>query len=164
MKKGIRFPWENWEFPNQILTFELGGKVYGIDILKVREVIRCIPISCPPGEGPGYLVGTIHLRGQLTPVINLARILGVDDVSQKDCNRMVAAQVNDLTCCFLVENVTGIVSCRFDELDLNTGEGPVADNLSCEVNGGITLLELHKLIPSDQIDKIKEILYRSAEV
>ncbi len=50
------------------LTFQLGDEEYGLEILKVREIIGYIDVTNVP-QTPEYVKGVINLRGQVIPVI-----------------------------------------------------------------------------------------------
>ncbi|PLX50269.1 MAG: chemotaxis protein CheW [Desulfobulbaceae bacterium] len=55
---------------DKFLTFNLGQGEYGIDILKIREIIDLMPVTFIP-QAPPYLQGVINLRGKVIPVIDL---------------------------------------------------------------------------------------------
>lgn len=52
------------------LTFTLHGESYGIDVLKVREIIRHSDITAMP-QMPAHIRGVINLRGKIIPVMDL---------------------------------------------------------------------------------------------
>ncbi|MBN1555510.1 MAG: purine-binding chemotaxis protein CheW [Phycisphaerae bacterium] len=52
------------------LTFCLGNEEYGLEILKVREIIGLMPITTVP-RTPDYIKGVVNLRGKVIPVIDL---------------------------------------------------------------------------------------------
>jgi purine-binding chemotaxis protein CheW len=52
------------------LTFELANEAYGIEIIKVREIIGMMKVTHVP-QMPGYVCGVINLRGKVIPVIDL---------------------------------------------------------------------------------------------
>ncbi len=58
------------------LTFELGSEEYGVEILKVREIIGMLPITAVPGS-PSMMLGVINLRGKVIPVICMRRRFGL---------------------------------------------------------------------------------------
>ncbi|MFM2091129.1 MAG: hypothetical protein RLZZ127_1618 [Planctomycetota bacterium] len=58
------------------LTFLLGDDEYGVEILKVREIIGMLPITPVPGSPPS-LDGVVNLRGRVIPVMNLRRRFGL---------------------------------------------------------------------------------------
>jgi len=68
------------------LTFALGNEEYGLEILKVREIIGFMDITAVP-QMPGYVKGVINLRGQVIPVIGLRAKFGMpsEDVTEQTC-------------------------------------------------------------------------------
>lgn len=52
------------------LTFLLGGESYGVPVLKIREIIRLVPIT-PVPQMPDHLRGVINLRGKIIPIVDL---------------------------------------------------------------------------------------------
>jgi purine-binding chemotaxis protein CheW len=75
----------------KFLTFALGHEEYGIEILKVREIIGYMNITAVP-QTPDYVKGVINLRGQVIPVIDLRGKFG-----------MQTAQTTEETCIIVVE-------------------------------------------------------------
>ena len=58
--------------PGKYLTFGLGEEVYGLEILKVQEIIGLMRVTRVPGL-PDALRGVINLRGKVIPVVDLRR-------------------------------------------------------------------------------------------
>jgi purine-binding chemotaxis protein CheW len=54
----------------QVLTFSLGGEIYGVDILRVKEIRGWSPVTRIPQSAPSVL-GVLNLRGVVVPVIDL---------------------------------------------------------------------------------------------
>ncbi len=73
------------------LTFALAHEEYGLEILKVREIIGYIAVTAVP-QTPHYVKGVINLRGQVIPVIDLRSKFGME-----------TAEVTDETCIIVVE-------------------------------------------------------------
>ncbi len=73
------------------LTFLLNGEEYGIEILKVREIIGIMDITKVP-QTPGFVEGVINLRGKVIPVIDLRTKFGLP-----------RAEYNDQTCIIVVD-------------------------------------------------------------
>lgn len=59
----------------QYLTFSLQAEAYGVDILRVREIIEYARPTTVPMM-PGFVHGVINLRGHVVPVIDLAQRFG----------------------------------------------------------------------------------------
>ncbi|HNS20988.1 MAG TPA: chemotaxis protein CheW [Sedimentisphaerales bacterium] len=77
------------------LTFALAQEEYGLEILKVREIIGYIDVTAVP-QTPHYVKGVINLRGQVIPVVDLRAKFGME-----------AAEVTDQTCIIVVEIAHG---------------------------------------------------------
>lgn len=64
---------------NKFLSFCLGSEQYGVEILRVREIIGLIAIT-PLPQAPEYVKGVMNLRGRIIPVIDLRAKFGLDSV------------------------------------------------------------------------------------
>ncbi len=58
------------EAERDVLTFTVGGEVYGLDIGHIREIIKNRPITEVP-RVPAFIAGIIAVRGVVMPVIDL---------------------------------------------------------------------------------------------
>ena len=92
------------DMEGKYLTFALGPEEYGLEILKVREIIGYMAITAVP-QTPHHVKGVINLRGQVIPVIDLRAKFGMDTTN-----------VTEETCIIVVETIqhnqkfnTGIV-------------------------------------------------------
>jgi purine-binding chemotaxis protein CheW len=73
------------------LTFALAHEEYGLEILKVREIIGYMEITAVP-QTPHHVKGVINLRGQVIPVIDLRAKFGME-----------TAEITDESCIIVVE-------------------------------------------------------------
>jgi purine-binding chemotaxis protein CheW len=79
------------EREGKYLTFALAQEEYGLEILKVREIIGYMDITAVP-QTPHYVKGVINLRGQVIPVVDLRTKFGME-----------TAEVTDQSCIIVVE-------------------------------------------------------------
>jgi purine-binding chemotaxis protein CheW len=63
---------------SQYSTFYVSNRLYGIDVTKVQEVVRPMPIT-PIPLAPSYVSGLINLRGQVATAIGLRHLFGFKD-------------------------------------------------------------------------------------
>ncbi|MCK5172874.1 MAG: purine-binding chemotaxis protein CheW [Planctomycetes bacterium] len=77
------------------LTFTLGHEQYGLEILKVREIIGYMEITAVP-QTPHYVKGVINLRGQVIPVIDLRAKFGMEtaEITEESCIIVVEIHQN----------------------------------------------------------------------
>ena len=68
------------------LTFALANEEYGLEILKVREIIGYMEVTAVP-QTPHYVRGVINLRGQVIPVIDLRTKFGMEtaEITEQSC-------------------------------------------------------------------------------
>ncbi|WP_293764928.1 chemotaxis protein [uncultured Aquitalea sp.] len=97
----------------EILLFSLGHdqrtgrkEIFGINVFKVREVMRTPEITSAP-EMPSSVEGMVSLRGALVPVIDLAKYAGI--VTSNKPEIMIVTEYNGHTQGFLVEAVDTIL-------------------------------------------------------
>jgi len=74
------------------LTFNLHGGSYGIDVLKVREIIRRANVTSVPSVPP-FILGVINLRGKIIPVMDLRLRFEFTITSSLDQTCIIVAQV-----------------------------------------------------------------------
>ena len=120
----------------EILMFTLGVdsrsgrcEIFGINVFKVREVMRIPPITRAP-EMPSAVEGMVSLRGVLVPVIDLAKYTGVQ--TERKPEIMIVTEYNGHTQGFLVEAVDTIL-----RLDWSTMKVP-PDMLNNQMGGLVT--------------------------
>ncbi|MDR2688150.1 MAG: chemotaxis protein [Azoarcus sp.] len=104
----------------EILLFTLGmdqrtgrRETFGINVFKVREVMRTPAITAAP-EMPSSVEGMVSLRGVLVPVVDLARYVGVGADSAR--NIMIVTEYNGHTQGFLVEAVDTILRLDWSQM------------------------------------------------
>lgn len=95
--------------PITFLTFELAGESYGIDIVKIREIISLESITRVPNTKP-YVEGVMNLRDQIIPVFNLKRKLEVvtDNDNGRTEKNIVIVEIEKVATGLKVDEVTGI--------------------------------------------------------
>jgi purine-binding chemotaxis protein CheW len=96
MKTELSAPPSAAEVPDDLagkyLTFFLGGETYGIQVLKVREIISMLPITQVP-QVPAYMKGVINLRGKVIPVVDLRARFFLESVEASSNTCIVVVQV-----------------------------------------------------------------------
>ena len=104
----------------EILLFTLGvdarsgcRETYGINVFKVREVMRRPTITAAP-DMPDAVQGMVSLRGALVPVVDLGRYVGVGDDAAREI--MIVTEYNGHTQGFLVEAVDTILRLDWSQM------------------------------------------------
>ena len=139
----------------EILLFFLGKdtrtgrkETFGINVFKVREVMRTPPITSAP-EMPAAVEGMVSLRGVLVPVIDLARYAGVQTDTPRDI--MIVTEYNRHTQGFLVEGVDTILRLDWSQMRVPP------EMLMAEMGGlvtAVTELEDNRLVMMMDVEKV----------
>ena len=154
----------------EILLFSLGVNAktgrresFGINVFKVREVMRTPPITSAP-DMPASVEGMVSLRGVLVPVVDLAKYAGVETDSPRSI--MIVTEYAGHTQGFLVENVDTILRLDWSQMKVPP------DMLLAEMGGlvtAVTELQDGRLVMMMDVEKVlsettnydEEIVYRS---
>lgn len=74
------------------LTFRLADEEYGLEILKVQEIIQLQTVTRVP-RTPGYVRGVINLRGKVIPVVDLRLKFGLEGAEDTDRTCIIVVQI-----------------------------------------------------------------------
>ncbi len=100
----------------QLVTFKLDEEEFGVDILKVQEIIRTVEITVVP-KMPGYMEGVINLRGKVIPVVNLRSRFSKPPTEQSNNTRIVVVNLNNITVGLLVDSVSEVLRLSEDVVE-----------------------------------------------
>lgn len=78
----------------RFLTFAVGPEEYGFEILKVREIIKMLPVTSVP-HTPDFVRGIVNLRGQVIPVIDFRRRFHIGGESNPESSCIIIVEAND---------------------------------------------------------------------
>jgi purine-binding chemotaxis protein CheW len=92
----------------QLVSFSVAAEEYGLDILRVQEIIRTQQLTRVPNL-PEYVEGVINLRGKVIPVIALRRRLGLEAIPPDKNTRIVVVDVHGQTLGFIVDAVSEVL-------------------------------------------------------
>lgn len=100
---------------NKYLTFSLANEEYGVEILRVREIIGLMDITAVP-QMPYYMKGVINLRGKVIPVVDLRLKFGMEPAEYDAQTCVVVVDVGQLTG-IIVDTVREVLDVASDQID-----------------------------------------------
>ena len=99
----------------QLVSFMLADEEYGVEVLKVREIIRMPTITKMPNTPP-YVEGVINLRGKVIPIISMRKRFGLMEAENSSQTRIMVMDVaGDLTG-FIVDAVSEVIRIHSSEI------------------------------------------------
>jgi len=99
----------------QLVSFNLGGEEYGIEVLKVREIIRLPSLTKTPNTAH-FIEGIINLRGRVIPIISLRKRFNLPDEEQNSQTRIIIMDVAENLVGFIVDSVAEVIRLRGSEI------------------------------------------------
>jgi len=93
----------------ELITFEVEGQVFGLDIMAIREIKGWTETTELP-DSPPYLRGVINLRGAVLPVIDLAARLGWRATEATPRHAIIVTQQGAQISGWIVDSVSDIVT------------------------------------------------------
>jgi len=147
---------------NHLVGFNVGKEEFGVDILKVREIINMVDITHIP-NAPDFMEGIISLRGLIVPVIDFKkRFCVVDEGHWKTGDRrIVVFIIRDKAIGFIVDKVTQVVKLAGGQINAPPqllknhrknyidGIGRVGDKL-------LIILNVEELVKQDELVEIDQ--------
>lgn len=100
----------------KFLTFALGKEEFGLEILKVREIIGVIDITQVPSM-PDYVLGVINLRGKVIPIVDLRRRFDMPSVEQTSETCIIVVSVRETLMGVFVDQVSEVLDIHADEIE-----------------------------------------------
>jgi purine-binding chemotaxis protein CheW len=128
----------------QLVSFSIAAEEYGLDILRVQEIIRTQQLTRVPNL-PDYVEGVINLRGKVIPVIALRRRLGLEPLDPDKNTRIVVVDVHGQTLGFIVDAVSEVLRISSDTVEPT----PRIGSIEREYISGVGKLESRLLLMLD---------------
>ena len=104
---------------NQLVTFQLGEELYGIDIMDVKEIVRVQDVRSIP-NAPTYVEGIFHLRSEIIPIINLHKRFHLKKlpVSEEDelLSGFVILDIDGMKLGVIIDKVSRVVTIEKEEI------------------------------------------------
>ncbi|MDR1125411.1 MAG: chemotaxis protein CheW [Deltaproteobacteria bacterium] len=145
----------------QLVTFSIGEEEFGVDILKVQEIIRTMEITKVP-RAQVFVEGVINLRGKVIPIIDLRRRFGLVSKPHDKHTRIIVIEINNMIVGFVVDSVSEVL-----RIPAGTVEPPppVVAGMDSEYISGVgklqdrllILLDLDKLLSNEDIEALSQM-------
>ncbi|MDX9975780.1 MAG: chemotaxis protein CheW [FCB group bacterium] len=147
------------------LTFQLGMEFYGIEILKVQEIIGLMPVTRVP-RAPEFVRGVINLRGRIIPVMDLRRKFSLEEHEDTERTCIVVARVmlrdRPMTMGLLVDEVSEVLSVKEEQIEAAPSFGANVDTqflLGMAKVGQkvVMLLDVDRVLTSEEVETLEAV-------
>lgn len=139
----------------QLVSFNLDQEEYGVDVLKVREIIR-MPIVTRVPNTPHFVEGVINLRGKVIPIISMRKKFGLMETEYDKQTRIMVMDVDGELMGFIVDSVSEVI--RISGSEIQPSPAVVASGIDQDCIAGVinqaerllVLLDLEKMFSNDE--------------
>ena len=144
----------------QLVSFSLGDAEFGIAIQDVQEIVRLSKITAVP-RAPSYVEGVVNLRGEVLPVVDLRKRVGLPTKAVGDSTRVVVVDLKGAKAGLIVDAVREVT--RIADRDLAPAPELLAGSEKDVIEGVarlnrgermILVLRPDKLLNRDEMAKV----------
>lgn len=144
----------------QIVCFKVGTEEYGIEILKVQEILKLPKITTLP-KSADCILGIIDLRGKVIPIIDLGRKFAIDDQREAVTKnlRAIVVNINNKKVGLAIDAVSHVI--KVENKDIEPAP-PIVKGISgryivgiAKVDKGfVIILDINQIFSHDELSSI----------
>lgn len=139
----------------QLVSFNLADEEYGVEVLRVREIIRMPNITRVPNT-PTFVEGVINLRGKVIPIISLRKRFNLDSADIDGRTRIMVMELGSELTGFVVDSVAEVI--RISAGEIQPAPPVIAGGIEQEYLAGVVnredrllvLLDLNRLLSHEE--------------
>jgi purine-binding chemotaxis protein CheW len=149
----------------QLVTFQLGDELYGVDILDVKEIVRVQSVRTVP-NAPYYVEGFFNLRSEIIPVVNLHKrfALKKKEVAAEDelLSGFVILDIDGMKLGVIIDRVSRVVTIEKHDIQpppqMLSGIGAeYVNGVVRQEEGYLIVLNIRNLFNLKELKKIIEV-------
>ena len=150
---------------NQLVTFQLGEELYGINIMDVKEIVRVQAIRAIP-NAPSYVEGIFNLRSEIIPIINLHKRFHLKKVLNSEDDELLSGfiiiDIDGMKLGVIIDRVSRVVTIEKEDIQpppqMLTGIGAeYIHGVVRQEQGYLIILDIRDLFNPRELMKISEL-------
>jgi purine-binding chemotaxis protein CheW len=150
---------------NQLVTFQLGEELYGINIMDVKEIVRVQDIRAIP-NAPSYVEGIFNLRSEIIPIINLHRRFHLKKVLNSEDDELLSGfiilDIDGMKLGVIIDRVSRVVTIEKEDIQpppqMVSGIGSeYIKGVVRQEKGYLIILDIRDLFNPKELQKIAEL-------
>ena len=150
---------------NQLVTFQLGEELYGINIMDVKEIVRVQAIRAIP-NAPVYVEGIFKLRSEIIPIINLHKRFHIKSAVHSEEDELLSGfiiiDVEGMKLGVIIDRISRVVTIEKDDIQpppqMLTGIGAeYIQGVVRQEQGYLIILNIRDLFNPKELQKLVEL-------
>jgi purine-binding chemotaxis protein CheW len=143
------------------VTFALGKESFGISLQQVEEIIELPSITKVP-DAPDYVLGVICLRDQVLPLLDIIRLLHVEETDDRSRDMVILLNLGESKLGIVVDGIQEIIRVREDSIlpppqTLGEEEAAKIEGIVIRPDRMVTLVKLLNGLRGEDHQRIAEI-------
>jgi len=151
----------------QLVGFRLGGEEYGLEILRVQEIIRMQNMTRVP-NAPSFIEGVINLRGRVIPVVGLRKRFGLEIREKDKDTRIIVMEVKSEVLGFEVDSVSEVLRIPAETVEppprLSKGKNEYISGVAKLQNRLLLFLDVSRLMSDTELLATQAVASDSASL
>ena len=152
----------------QLVTFQLGEELYGVDIMDVKEIVKVQAVRSIP-NAPYYVEGIFNLRSEIIPIINLHKRfrlkkleLSEDDISGEFEGGFIILNIDGLKIGIIIDRIARVISVNSEDVksppQMLSGIGTeYIHGVVRQENGYLIILDIRSLFNPKELRKLLDM-------
>ena len=149
----------------QLVTFQLGEELYGVNIMDVKEIVRVQAIRAIP-NAPAYVEGIFNLRSEIIPIINLHKRFHLKKLvtSEEDelLSGFIILDIDGMKLGIIIDRISRVVTIEREEIQpppqMFSGIGAeYIQGVVRQDQGYLIILDIRDLFNPKELQKIAEL-------
>ena len=152
---------KNISIKDRYLTFDLEFEKYGVEILRVKEIIGLQKVVSVP-KTPPFVKGVMNLRGLIIPVIDLRLKLQMSENKPQMDTAIIILLINNVSVGFIVDRVDEVALVSQDSLSEPPKFGSKIDvefikHMAKTKEHVIMILDLEKIFDAQELSSLEKM-------
>lgn len=142
----------------RLITFHLEDETYGVEVCRVREILRLNKNFPVPGS-PDFVLGITNIRGNVVTIIDARKRFLLPSVEYSDEARMIVVESGEEMAAIVVDSVSDVIDVPHSLLDMNlnvhiNGDSRFINGVVSRENEIIIILNVDTFITEDELDLV----------
>jgi len=150
---------------NQLVTFQLGEELYGINIMDVKEIVRVQTIRAIP-NAPVYVEGIFNLRSEIIPIISLHKRFHLKKLATSEEDELLSGfvilDIDGMKLGIIIDRISRVITIEKEDVQpppqMLTGIGAeYIQGVVRQDKGYLIILDIRDLFNPRELQKIAEL-------
>jgi len=149
----------------QLVTFQLGEELYGINIMDVKEIVRVQTIRAIP-NAPTYVEGIFNLRSEIIPIINLHKRFHLKKLASTEEDELLSGfvilDIDGMKLGIIIDRISRVITIEKEDIQpppqMFSGIGAeYIQGVVRQDQGYLIILDIRDLFNPKELQKIAEL-------